>query len=207
MTDLDVEGLLRPGLLDGSTIALAAAAEAARVSGRGLAGLGAVIVPLSMPEASDPQQLQEATEAAVREAIAAAGAAPDMLVVDAAPVFAADGAEGLERCMAAVWSAVRAVAGAAFLPEAGGTGGRIVLLAPAAGPEHAGAAAAGLENLARTLSIEWARFNVTIAAIAPGAGASGQQLTALVAYLASAAGAYFSGCLLDLRGSGAARES
>ena len=62
------------------------------------------------------------------------------------------------------------------------------------------AAAAGLENLARTLSIEWARFQVQAIALAPGEGLGDDALSEVVAYLASPAGAYFSGCLLDLRG-------
>jgi NAD(P)-dependent dehydrogenase (short-subunit alcohol dehydrogenase family) len=65
---------------------------------------------------------------------------------------------------------------------------------------HAAAARAGLENLARTLSIEWARHGVTPVAIAPGPDSSAGEVAALVAYLASPAGSYFSGCLLDLRG-------
>src|SRR5207245_2178300 len=82
----------------------------------------------------------------------------------------------------------------------GGAGGRIVLLAPrpGAGP-HAEAATAGIENLARTLSIEWARHSITAVAVAPGARTPAGELAAVTAYLLSPAGAYFSGCLLDLR--------
>ncbi|HEY1457349.1 MAG TPA: hypothetical protein VGF15_02420, partial [Solirubrobacteraceae bacterium] len=84
----------------------------------------------------------------------------------------------------------------AFL-QAGG--GRIVYLSPSAGHgEHAQGVRAGLENLARTLSIEWARHAITIAVIAAGPGSSASEVAALVAYLASPAGAYFSGCVLDL---------
>ncbi|HXO18740.1 MAG TPA: hypothetical protein VOA87_02320, partial [Thermoanaerobaculia bacterium] len=80
-------------------------------------------------------------------------------------------------------------------------GGRIVYLAPAADTgEHAGAARAGLENLARTLSVEWARHAITAVTIAPGSATTAGEVARLVAYLASPAGAYFSGCLLDLRG-------
>ena len=93
----------------------------------------------------------------------------------------------------------RALAGAAFIPA--GRGGRIVYLAPApAAAAHAGGARAGLENLARTLSIEWARHGVTAVAIGAGEHSSAAELAALAAYLASEAGAYFSGCLLDLAG-------
>ena len=58
----------------------------------------------------------------------------------------------------------------------------------------------GLENLARTLSIEWARFAVSTVAIAPGPDTSAAEMGALVAYLCSAAAGYFSGCVLDLTG-------
>ncbi len=79
--------------------------------------------------------------------------------------------------------------------------GRIVYLAPApdAGAP-APAACAGLENLARTLSIEWARHGITTVTVAPGVRTTAGEVAALTAYLASPAGAYFSGCLLDLRG-------
>ena len=93
----------------------------------------------------------------------------------------------------------RAVVNVAFLPRE--EGGRIVYLAPRPlSGAHAGAARAGLENLARTLSIEWARHAITAVAIAPGDRTTDDVLAALTAYLASPAGGYFSGCLLDLRG-------
>ena len=63
---------------------------------------------------------------------------------------------------------------------------------------HARAARAGLENLARTTSIEWARYGITTVAITPGRDTTGDTLAALCAYLASPAGAYFSGCVLAL---------
>jgi NAD(P)-dependent dehydrogenase (short-subunit alcohol dehydrogenase family) len=93
----------------------------------------------------------------------------------------------------------RAVANAAFLPD--DRGGRVLFVAPPpdAG-RHAEAARAGLENLARTLSIEWARHGIVLAAIAPRATSAAGEVATLCAYLASPAGAYFSGCLLDLRG-------
>ena len=61
------------------------------------------------------------------------------------------------------WDAIQpAVEG----PLAGG--GLIVLLAPPPGDAHAEAARAGLENMARTLSIEWARLGIRPVAISPG---------------------------------------
>ncbi len=120
----------------------------------------------------------------------------DTLVVDGAGLFAA---RGLHACLADVWEATEAVVNGTFLPSA--RGGRIVYLAPAPGAgEQADAARAGLENLARTLSVEWARHEITIVTIALGNTTAPGEAAALTAYLASPAGAYFSGCLLDLRG-------
>jgi NAD(P)-dependent dehydrogenase (short-subunit alcohol dehydrogenase family) len=137
----------------------------------------------------------------------------DMLVVDAAALFAAAAAEPaadageremLIGCMQASWNITRILVTSAFLARTGGErGGRIVYIAPApdAGA-HAEAARAGLENLARTLSIEWARYAITPVTIAPATATPAGEVAALAAYLASPAGAYFSGCMLDLRGPG-----
>jgi NAD(P)-dependent dehydrogenase (short-subunit alcohol dehydrogenase family) len=130
----------------------------------------------------------------------------DMLVVDGAGLFAQ---RGLRTCLDATWNVTRGVVNHAFLrpdqsaePQQMDRGyRRIVYLAP---PPHAGeqadAARAGLENLARTLSVEWARHRIAVVAIAPGKETAAGEVAALCAYLASPAGAYFSGCLLDLRG-------
>jgi NAD(P)-dependent dehydrogenase (short-subunit alcohol dehydrogenase family) len=156
----------------------------------------------------------EAVEVSVRAALGEA-AGLDLLVVDCAGLFAHalaggpggtrdaagdDGArDALDECLQDTWNVTRAVVELAFLP--GGRGGRIVYLAPAAeAARHADAARAGLENLARTLSIEWARHGITSVTIAPGRTTTAGEIAALTAYLASQAGAYFSGCLLDLRG-------
>jgi NAD(P)-dependent dehydrogenase (short-subunit alcohol dehydrogenase family) len=119
----------------------------------------------------------------------------DILVVDGAALFAAG---GLDACLEGAWEATRAVVNDAFLPA--GSGGRIVYIAPVPGMgEGAEAARAGLENLARTLSVEWARHEITVVTIALGDTTAPGEVGALVAYLASPAGAYFSGCQLDLR--------
>src|SRR2546421_132840 len=149
---------------------------------------------------------QEEAEAAGARAAPAAAADADLLAVDAASVFAAAGAgrDALRLCLEVSWGATKAVAERAFLPGESGSearGGRIVLIAP--GPEageYAEAARAGLENLSRTLAIEGARHQTTAVTIAPGAGTSAPAEAALGADLASPRGAYFSGCLLDLRG-------
>jgi hypothetical protein len=63
---------------------------------------------------------------------------------------------------------------------------------------HAEAACAALENLARTLSVEWARFEITAVAITPGPTTTAAEVAELVCFLLSPAGGYFSGCRFDL---------
>ncbi len=152
---------------------------------------------------------EDPLDAAVGQVVERAGGV-DLLVVDGASMFAAashaDGSRhaALRACVDAAWNATRATANHAFLRPAEPRG-RIVYIAPApdAG-EYADAARAGLENLARTLSIEWARHRITTVTVAPGVATAADEVAALVAYLASPAGAYFSGCQLDLRGAAAA---
>lgn len=74
----------------------------------------------------------------------------------------------------------------------------IVLIGPPPGDAQAEAARSGLENMARTLSIEWARRAIRPVAIVPGKTTSPAEIAELVAFLASPAGAYYSGCRFDL---------
>ena len=60
------------------------------------------------------------------------------------------------------------------------------------------AARAGLENLARTLSIEWARHGIRTAALQPGRETDPDEVAELTAFLASRAGDYYSGCRFAL---------
>jgi NAD(P)-dependent dehydrogenase (short-subunit alcohol dehydrogenase family) len=95
-------------------------------------------------------------------------------------------AAGGQQALDEAWDAIRAHEAAL-----------IVLLAPPPGDADREAARAGLENLARTLSIEWARREIRAVAILQGAD---ENATAeLVAFLASKAGAYYSGCTFTLR--------
>jgi hypothetical protein len=59
---------------------------------------------------------------------------------------------------------------------------------------HASALGAALENTARTLSIEWARHAISATAVLPGDATTDDEVAELIAYLASPAGDYFSGC-------------
>ena len=88
------------------------------------------------------------------------------------------------------WDAIRAHK----LPPSPGL---IVLLSPPARNAHAEAARAGLENLARTLSTEWARHDIRTVTIHQAGSA--QQTAELVAFLAGRAGAYYAGCAFTLR--------
>jgi NAD(P)-dependent dehydrogenase (short-subunit alcohol dehydrogenase family) len=228
MSTIDASELLRPGLLEGVSMLLAEATSARHSEFDGAlcdgvrcacAELGARVCELSIDVSSGHEEadIEQAAHAAVERALADGGTV-EVLVVDCASVFAQSGGgggggggdaegprEALRACLDIAWNVTRAVVDGAFLPDT--RGGRIVYLAPPAdGGEHADAARAGLENLARTLSIEWARHGITPVTIASGASAMG-EVAALVAYLASPAGAYFSGCLLDLRGSRAASKA
>ncbi len=119
------------------------------------------------------------------------------LVLNAAPSFGSGGQDGLTRCLQAVWLAIRSVATGTLIADR--EAGQLLLIAPRpdAGA-HAQAARAALENLARTLSVEWARFAVTTVAVCPGAGTTEAELAELISFLLSAGGRYLSGCRLDL---------
>jgi NAD(P)-dependent dehydrogenase (short-subunit alcohol dehydrogenase family) len=189
--DLDVARLLRPGLLGDVSILLAGGEDGGSLGADELAGLGAQIREVALRYSDDPRELEASVQAAVARALVKT-APPAVLLVDCASLFTGSGGS-LERCLSTTWSVTRAVANAVLIP---GQRGRIVLV----GPRRAEACVAALENLARTLSIEWARYGITVVALAPGDAVSRGELSAVVAYLACEAGAYFSGCLLDLRG-------
>jgi NAD(P)-dependent dehydrogenase (short-subunit alcohol dehydrogenase family) len=216
--------LLQPSLLDGVTMLLAGPSDDAPPAAgansiaaaihRACAGLGADVRACPLPRHGSEEDIEHTVDRAL---------GPDdsveLLAVDCAGLFIGeasgdghperDARTALIACLEATWNVTRALANRSFLPAQ--RGGRIVYIAPApSAGVHADAARAGLENLARTLSIEWARHRVTAVAIAPGDHTTGDHLAALTAYLASPAGAYFSGCLLDLRGpagGGAGRDT
>jgi NAD(P)-dependent dehydrogenase (short-subunit alcohol dehydrogenase family) len=212
MSPPDASQLLRAGLLDATAVLVAGPAPADEpvspaegVAPRIVeqcAALGAEVRRCAVLDEAGHSLAEEAIEADVGRVLGELGRI-DVLVVDCGALFAAAGEErdrdGLVGSLDGAWTVTRAVAGGAFL--AAGQPGRIIYVAPrpSAGP-HAEAARAGLENLARTLSIEWSRHRLAPLAIAPGDHTEPGELSALLAYLASPAGAYFSGCLLDLRG-------
>jgi hypothetical protein len=181
---MDPTELFREGLLTGRGIALAGVVRPA-VSGL-LAGLGARTAVFD--ERLDDQ---------AAEALARAEAPLHALVYDAGAGSPGEGAEGLLASTERAWIAIHAVAVGALIP--GGAGGKVILLAPPPRAwQHAGAARAAFENIARTLSVEWARYAITATAITPGAASTEEELATLVGYLASPAGDYFSGCRFEL---------
>ncbi len=126
------------------------------------------------------------------------------------------------------WQMTHAAATKAFIPQ---QEGKVisVTLSPhngMPGMVHSGAARAAVENMMRTLSIEWSRFNIKLVALAAGQfdtevirtkypkevsenvaktiplGRLGkpEEMAWLVAYLASPAGDFFSGCVITADG-------
>jgi NAD(P)-dependent dehydrogenase (short-subunit alcohol dehydrogenase family) len=187
--------VLRPGVLEGLTICVAGGGAPLRAR---VEQLGAMVV---VPGAGLDDEDAVAAEVATLGRI-------DVLVVDAATPFTTAGAgmAGLRAAVDGSWNAVRAVVNAGWADD-GVAGGKVVLVAPRAGAgEHATAVGAALENAARSLSIEWSRFGVRVTAVVPGTGAGEAEVAELVAFLASPAGDYFSGCAFAPGGS-AARPS
>jgi NAD(P)-dependent dehydrogenase (short-subunit alcohol dehydrogenase family) len=119
------------------------------------------------------------------------------LVTDAGAEFGSGGPDGLRASMEQTWRAIRAVATAAMIEAR--SPGRLLLVAPRADAgDHAGAVRAALENLARTLSVEWARYRITAVTLWPGDTTTEGELAELACFLISPAGGYFSGCRFEL---------
>jgi NAD(P)-dependent dehydrogenase (short-subunit alcohol dehydrogenase family) len=183
--------LLRDDLLRGRAIALAGGGRdhaASAQLGERMCRLGARVERWH----PDPPVDEDSAEAWARSR-----APLHALVYDASASFGAGGQDALQSSVAHAWLATRAIAKGALIP--GADGGKVLLLAP--GPDagaYAQAARAALENLTRTLSIEWARHGVTAVTIAPGSDTTSEQLTTLACFLVSPAGDYFSGARFDL---------
>jgi NAD(P)-dependent dehydrogenase (short-subunit alcohol dehydrogenase family) len=175
--------VLRDGLLAERAVAVAGSKSA--FVRDALAGLGARVQTLPAVDGGDEERVGE---------WARAHAPLDALVYCAGGAF---GTGGLDAVLAEAWVAVREVATGVLIPASGP--GKIVLVGPPgdAGP-LAPAARAALENLARTLSVEWARYAVTVTMVAPGAGTTDEELAEVVCYLVSVAGDYVSGTRFDL---------
>jgi NAD(P)-dependent dehydrogenase (short-subunit alcohol dehydrogenase family) len=126
------------------------------------------------------------------------------------------------------WQMTHAAATKAFIPQGEG---KVISITVSPhmgfpGMVHTGAARAAVENMTRTLSVEWARFGTRLVAVAIGQfdtetlrtkypkaiveGVAGtvplgrlgreEEMAWLMAYLASPAGDFFSGCVITLDG-------
>jgi len=113
----------------------------------------------------------------------------DVLVWDGASL------SGPRDVLDGAWLALRPTAQAMIETE---SGGKLLLIAAQPSDAAAAAARAGVENLARTLSIEWARYGIRTAALLPGNATEPDEVAELTAFLASRAGDYYSGCAFDL---------
>jgi citronellol/citronellal dehydrogenase len=126
------------------------------------------------------------------------------------------------------WLMTHAAATKAFIPQRQGKVVSVTLSPHQGMPGmvHSGAARAAVENMMRTLSIEWARFNVKLCAVAAGQfdtevlrtkypapvaenvhrtvplGRLGtaEEMAWLIAYIASPAGDFLSGCVITIDG-------
>jgi citronellol/citronellal dehydrogenase len=247
--------IFAPGLLDGMVCLVSGAGTGlGRESALELARLGATVVGCGRRE--EPiEETRAAIEglggtagaiaADIRDEDAVAGLVDtvlerygrlDLLVNNAGGQFLAPAetisAKGFrtvtELNVQGTWNMTQAAAAKAFIPQ---RGGKVVsvTLSPhngMPGMVHSGAARAAVENMMRTLSIEWARFGIRLCAIAPGQfetevfrtkyppevvemaprtvplGRLGrpEEVAWLVAYLASPAGDFFSGAVLTIDG-------
>jgi NAD(P)-dependent dehydrogenase (short-subunit alcohol dehydrogenase family) len=171
-----VSTILRPALLDGTRVLLAAADPPSRFG-------EAVIARAAELRAAVDRVVVDPTgdEVSAREA--------GVLVWDGASLA------GPRDVLDGAWLAVRPAAQAWIAAERPGL---VILLAPPPADAGAEAARAGLENLARTLSIEWARHGIRPVAILPGAETDAEEVAELAAFLASPAGGYYSGCAFRL---------
>jgi NAD(P)-dependent dehydrogenase (short-subunit alcohol dehydrogenase family) len=181
--------VLRAELLAGRAIAVAGGAPAS--IGGALERLGARVEVMPADESLGEDEERVGEWARSRGRLHA-------VVYDARQAFGSGGEHGLSESLERAWIAVREVANGALIP-AEEEPGKVVLVGPEpdAGP-LAEAARAGLENLARTVSVEWARFAVTAAMVAPGPETTEDELAELVCFLVSPAGEYLSGCRLEL---------
>jgi NAD(P)-dependent dehydrogenase (short-subunit alcohol dehydrogenase family) len=177
----------RDQLLDGRRFATA---------GEGGGAIVAKLVSLGAGVEAMPEQLlldEEAAAAWARER----GAPLSALVFDAGQSFGEGGGRRLQASLELAWRAARAVAVGALIE--GDAPAKLVFVGPrpSAGA-HAEPARAALENLARTLSVEWARYAITAVAVLPGTQTADAEVAELVCFLISEAGEYFSGCRFEL---------
>ena len=255
MAEASPSQIFVPGLLDGQVCVVSGSGSGlGRATAIELAALGATVVGVgrrSEPLAETVTAIEEAGGKAAYEALDIRDEEAvdklfdtvldnhgklDLLVNNAGGQFMS-AAEAItpkgfrtviELNVQGTWLMTHAAATKAFIPQ---EGGKVVsvTLSPhngMPGMVHSGAARAAVENMMKTLSIEWARFGIKLCAVAPGqfgtetfrtkypkvvtenversipAGRVGEpeEMAWLIAYLASPAGDFFSGAVLTIDG-------
>ncbi len=247
--------IFRSGLLDGQVCVVSGAGSGlGRATALELSRLGATVIgcgrreePLAqtaaqaahLPGRFERQAMDIREEAAVArlfDAVLDRHERLDVLVNNAGGQFLAP-AETItpkgfrtvtELNVQGTWLMTHAAATRAFIPQGGGKVLSITLSPHNGMPGmvHSGAARAAVENMMRTLAVEWARFGIKTCALAAGQFATETLLTKypqvvvdnlersipigragrpeemawLVAYLASPAGDFFSGTTITIDG-------
>jgi citronellol/citronellal dehydrogenase len=247
--------IFAPGLLEGQVCAVSGMGTGlGRATGQELARLGATVVgcgrrpePLeeAVAEIREAGGTAEASPLDIRDAeavdefvdgIVTRHGRLDVLVNNAGGQFLSP-AEAItpkgfrtviELNVQGTWQMTHAAATRAFIPQGGGKVVSVTLSPHHGMPGmvHSGAARAAVENMMRTLSVEWARFGIKLCAVAAGQfdtetlrtkypaavsenvartvplGRLGteEEMAWLVAYLASPAGDFFSGGVITIDG-------
>jgi citronellol/citronellal dehydrogenase len=255
MADSPSSRIFAPGLLDGQICVVSGAGSGlGRATAIELAALGAVVVgcgrrrePLAdtaaaieraggRAEAVATDIRDEAAVEALIDGVLERHGRLDVLVNNAGGQFMSP-AEAItpkgfrtvtELNVQGTWQMTHAAATKAFIPQAGGKVVSVTLSPHHGMPGmvHSGAARAAVENMMRTLSVEWARFGITLCAVAAGQfdtevlrtkyprevsenvartvplGRLGtpEEMAWLIAFLASPAGDFLSGAVLTIDG-------
>ena len=249
--------IFAPGLLDGMVCLVSGAGSGlGRETALELARLGATVVgcgrrlePLEetiaaieahrrrAPTRSPPTSATRTRSGAMVDGVLERHGRLDLLVNNAGGQFLAPAetisAKGFrtvtELNVQGTWNMTHAAATKAFIPQ---EGGKVVsvTLSPhngMPGMVHSGAARAAVENMMRTLSVEWSRYGIRLGRDRPGTdrhrglphevpgevvvetvprtiplGRLGrpEEIAWLIAYLASPAGDFFSGTVLTIDG-------
>jgi citronellol/citronellal dehydrogenase len=255
MAETSSSRIFAPGLLDGQVCIVSGAGTGlGKATAKELAALGATVVGCGRREEPLVEMVTEVTEAGgkaeseptdIRDSDAVERLVDgvlerhgriDVLVNNAGGQFLSP-AEAItpkgfrtviELNVQGTWQMTHAAATKAFIPQGSG---KVVSLTVSPhqgfpGMVHTGAARAAVENMMRTLSVEWARFQIKLVAIAVGqfdtetlrtkypkavvdnvAGTvplgrlgTEEEMAWLVAFLASPAGDFFSGCVITVDG-------
>jgi NAD(P)-dependent dehydrogenase (short-subunit alcohol dehydrogenase family) len=255
MTESQASSIFAPALLDGRICVVSGAGTGiGKATALELAGLGATVVGCGRRTEPLEGMVKEVTERGgraefepfdIRDDEAVDGFIDgvlerhgriDLLVNNAGGQFLSP-AEAItpkgfrtviELNVQGTWQMTHAAATKAFIPQGEG---KVVSITVSPhmgfpGMVHTGAARAAVENMMRTLSVEWARFGIRLVAVAVGqfdtetlrtkypkavvenvAGTvplgrlgTEEEMAWLMAFLASPAGDFFSGCVITIDG-------